>query len=197
MGEGRQGPGDGGCGPVGTWHRVCVEGGCHHSPKRSVLPPFSLLSAHFTLWETCPGAPVRAAGRDRGRGLCSPFSLPSLQGTSHQWPVTILSFREFTYHFRVALLVSPGTHLPPEVQAPVAQRGARGREAGVHGAHGRTWGTGAGDVGAGGGVLPALHPQSHLTCARSPPTQGQANCSVEAPVLPATDYYFHFYRLCD
>ncbi|XP_058161326.1 myelin regulatory factor isoform X24 [Dasypus novemcinctus] len=26
------------------------------------------------------------------------------QGTSHQWPVTILSFREFTYHFRVALL---------------------------------------------------------------------------------------------
>ncbi|XP_032270167.1 myelin regulatory factor isoform X2 [Phoca vitulina] len=52
------------------------------------------------------------------------------QGTSHQWPVTILSFREFTYHFRVALL-------------------------------------------------------------------GQANCSVEAPVRPATDYYFHFYRLCD
>lgn len=52
------------------------------------------------------------------------------QGTSHQWPVTILSFREFTYHFRVALL-------------------------------------------------------------------GQANCSAEAPVRPATDYYFHFYRLCD
>lgn len=52
------------------------------------------------------------------------------QGTSHQWPVTILSFREFTYHFRVALL-------------------------------------------------------------------GQANCSTEAPVRPATDYYFHFYRLCD
>nr|XP_017508073.2 myelin regulatory factor isoform X8 [Manis javanica] len=52
------------------------------------------------------------------------------QGTSHQWPVTILSFREFTYHFRVALL-------------------------------------------------------------------GQANCSMEALVRPATDYYFHFYRLCD
>ncbi|KAM5225634.1 myelin regulatory factor isoform 9-T9 [Hipposideros larvatus] len=52
------------------------------------------------------------------------------QGTSHQWPVTILSFREFTYHFRVALL-------------------------------------------------------------------GQANCSSEALVRPATDYYFHFYRLCD
>uniref|UniRef100_A0A671DJG2 Myelin regulatory factor n=1 Tax=Rhinolophus ferrumequinum TaxID=59479 RepID=A0A671DJG2_RHIFE len=52
------------------------------------------------------------------------------QGTSHQWPVTILSFREFTYHFRVALL-------------------------------------------------------------------GQANCSSEALVRPATDYYFRFYRLCD
>ncbi|XP_076773212.1 myelin regulatory factor isoform X5 [Arvicanthis niloticus] len=52
------------------------------------------------------------------------------QGTSHQWPVTILSFREFTYHFRVTLL-------------------------------------------------------------------GQANCSSEAIVQPATDYYFHFYRLCD
>ncbi|PNJ22068.1 MYRF isoform 3 [Pongo abelii] len=26
------------------------------------------------------------------------------QGTSHQWLITILSFREFTYHFRVALL---------------------------------------------------------------------------------------------
>lgn len=34
--------------------------------------------------------------------------LPSPQGTSHQWPVTILSFREFTYHFQVALLVSTG-----------------------------------------------------------------------------------------
>ncbi|XP_048217099.1 myelin regulatory factor isoform X1 [Perognathus longimembris pacificus] len=52
------------------------------------------------------------------------------QGTCHQWPVTILSFREFTYHFRVAVL-------------------------------------------------------------------GQANCSSEALVQPATDYHFHFYRLCD
>ncbi|XP_021565264.1 myelin regulatory factor [Carlito syrichta] len=52
------------------------------------------------------------------------------QGMSHQWPLTILSFREFTYHFRVALL-------------------------------------------------------------------GQASCSPEALVRPATDYYFHFYRLCD
>nr|XP_048313779.1 myelin regulatory factor isoform X5 [Myodes glareolus] len=52
------------------------------------------------------------------------------QGTSHRWPVTILSFREFTYHFRVAPL-------------------------------------------------------------------GQANCSSEAAIQPATDYYFHFYRRCD
>ncbi|KAL1788040.1 myelin regulatory factor isoform X1 [Sigmodon hispidus] len=52
------------------------------------------------------------------------------QGTSHQWPVTILSFREFTYHFRVAPL-------------------------------------------------------------------GHANCSSEAIIQPATDYFFHFYRLCD
>ncbi|XP_066216854.1 myelin regulatory factor isoform X7 [Saccopteryx leptura] len=52
------------------------------------------------------------------------------QGTSHQWPVTILSSRDFTYHFQVAPL-------------------------------------------------------------------GQANCSAEAPVRPATDYYFRFYRLCD
>ncbi|ELV10259.1 Myelin regulatory factor [Tupaia chinensis] len=62
-----------------------------------------------------------------------PQSLPShqdTQGTSHQWPVTILSFREFTYHFRVALL-------------------------------------------------------------------GQANCSSEPLGQAATDYYFHFYRLCD
>ncbi|XP_023562845.1 myelin regulatory factor isoform X3 [Octodon degus] len=49
------------------------------------------------------------------------------QGTAHEWPVTILPAREFTYHFRVALL-------------------------------------------------------------------GQANCSSEA--MRATDYYFHFYRLC-
>ncbi|KAG3284903.1 myelin regulatory factor [Ictidomys tridecemlineatus] len=68
---------------------------------------------------------------------CEEGSLPQIlpthqdtQGTSHQWPVTILSFREFTYHFRVALL-------------------------------------------------------------------GQANCSSEALIQPATDYYFHFYRLCD
>lgn len=44
-----------------------------------------------------------------GGGLCScpdPSAPFSPQGTSHQWPVTILSFRRFTYHFRVALLVS-------------------------------------------------------------------------------------------
>ncbi|XP_051823113.1 myelin regulatory factor isoform X6 [Antechinus flavipes] len=63
----------------------------------------------------------------------TPHSLPvhsDTQGTSHQWPVAILSFREFTYHFRVALL-------------------------------------------------------------------GQANCSSEAPPQGVTDYFFHFYRLCD
>uniref|UniRef100_G1SJD8 Myelin regulatory factor n=1 Tax=Oryctolagus cuniculus TaxID=9986 RepID=G1SJD8_RABIT len=67
---------------------------------------------------------------DEGGFLESLHSHQDTQGTSHQWPVTILSFREFTYHFRVALL-------------------------------------------------------------------GQANCSSEALVQPATDYYFHFYRLCD
>uniref|UniRef100_A0A8C5YPZ4 Myelin regulatory factor n=1 Tax=Marmota marmota marmota TaxID=9994 RepID=A0A8C5YPZ4_MARMA len=68
---------------------------------------------------------------------CEEGSLPQIlpthqdtRGTSHQWPITILSFREFTYHFRVALL-------------------------------------------------------------------GQANCSSEVLIQPATDYYFHFYRLCD
>ncbi|KAM6159145.1 myelin regulatory factor isoform 2-T2 [Rhynchocyon petersi] len=34
----------------------------------------------------------------------SPPTHQDTQGTSHQWPITILSFREFTYHFRVALL---------------------------------------------------------------------------------------------
>ncbi|EHB02068.1 Myelin gene regulatory factor [Heterocephalus glaber] len=57
----------------------------------------------------------------------SPRTPWDTQGTSHQWPLTILPSREFTYHFRVA-------------------------------------------------------------------PQGQANCSSEAG--PATDYYFHFYRLC-
>uniref|UniRef100_A0A3Q1MI59 Myelin regulatory factor n=1 Tax=Bos taurus TaxID=9913 RepID=A0A3Q1MI59_BOVIN len=67
---------------------------------------------------------------EEGGFLQSLHAHQDTQGTSHQWPVTILSFRRFTYHFRVALL-------------------------------------------------------------------GQANCSAEAPVQPATDYYFHFYRLCD
>ncbi|KAM8969496.1 myelin regulatory factor isoform 1-T1 [Sarcophilus harrisii] len=63
----------------------------------------------------------------------TPRGLPihgDTQGTSHQWPLAILSFQEFTYHFRVALL-------------------------------------------------------------------GQANCSSEAPPQGVTDYFFHFYRLCD
>ncbi|XP_070421408.1 myelin regulatory factor isoform X10 [Equus przewalskii] len=67
---------------------------------------------------------------EEGGFLQSLHTHQDTQGTSHQWPVTILSFREFTYHFRVALL-------------------------------------------------------------------GQANCSAEALARPATDYYFHFYRLCD
>nr|XP_020018450.1 myelin regulatory factor [Castor canadensis] len=67
---------------------------------------------------------------EEGGFLQALHPLQDTQGTTHQWPVTILSFREFTYHFRVALL-------------------------------------------------------------------GQANCSLEALVQPAADYYFHFYRLCD
>ncbi|XP_013976372.1 myelin regulatory factor isoform X4 [Canis lupus familiaris] len=47
------------------------------------------------------------------------------QGTSHQWPITILSFREFTYHFRVALLShlplpSPTRIRPTAVQRPLS-----------------------------------------------------------------------------
>lgn len=60
----------------------------------------------------------------------SPQSYKDTQGTSHEWPVTILSFREFTYHFQVAL-------------------------------------------------------------------PGLANCSAETSGRPASNYYFHFYRLCD
>ncbi|KAM5247271.1 myelin regulatory factor [Ctenodactylus gundi] len=66
---------------------------------------------------------------EAGGLLQSPYPHQDTQGISHQWPVTILSFREFTYHFRVALL-------------------------------------------------------------------GQATCNPEALTQPATDYYFHFYRLC-
>ncbi|XP_076972132.1 myelin regulatory factor [Tamandua tetradactyla] len=39
------------------------------------------------------------------------------QGTSHQWPVTILSFREFTYHFRVALLGQANCSMESSVQS--------------------------------------------------------------------------------
>lgn len=38
---------------------------------------------------------------------------------------------------------------------------------------------------------------NHLTHLHFPFIKGQANCSSEAVVQPATDYYFHFYRLCD
>lgn len=116
------------------------------------------------LWVECPVDP----------------SAFSPQGTSHQWPVTILSFREFTYHFRVALLVSTGTHHSVHGQAPQSDVGA--------------WETeGMAGLGA---QCPAL-PQSCLTDAYCPFFQGQANCSSEALVQPATDYYFHFYRVCD
>ncbi|XP_054380226.1 myelin regulatory factor isoform X4 [Pongo abelii] len=85
------------------------------------------------------------------------------QGTSHQWLITILSFREFTYHFRVALLVSRGIPPTPEVWAPLSA----------------TWGLRNGGfaqyvVGLGHsvkqcqqGVPSAPHPQSRLTFPRS------------------------------
>lgn len=47
------------------------------------------------------------------------------------------------------------------------------------------------------GVPSALQPPSHTSLSLCPSTQGQANCSAEALVRPATDYYFRFYRLCD
>ncbi|MXQ90755.1 hypothetical protein E5288_WYG016051 [Bos mutus] len=44
---------------------------------------------------------------EEGGFLQSLHAHQDTQGTSHQWPVTILSFRRFTYHFRVALLDNP------------------------------------------------------------------------------------------
>lgn len=119
--------------------------------------------------------------------------LLSLQGTSHQWPVTILSFREFTYHFRVALLVSAGTCLPLEVQAPLCSVGLR-EEWELCRACGRTW---AQCQACWQGACSCPAPQGHLTSSRCLSAQGQASCSSEALIQPATDYYFHFYRLCD
>ncbi|XP_060032293.1 myelin regulatory factor isoform X3 [Erinaceus europaeus] len=82
--------------------------------------PVSVALCSLTSQEPC----------EEGAELSSLQAQPDTQGTSHHWPVTILPFRDFTYHFQVALL-------------------------------------------------------------------GQANCSTEARVHPATDYYFRFYRLCD
>ena len=153
-----------------------------HSRPRS-LPSLSLeLTAEPGLqW------PVRGVLTRTGAGGCPDPSPLFLQGTSHQWPVTILSFREFTYHFQVALLVSTAP-----VSVWVFWEG---------------WGGGRlqssrQELGqcqemSSGGVPPVLQPLSHLTQSHCASTQGQANCSSEALVRLATDYYFRFYRLCD
>lgn len=74
-----------------------------------------------------------------GVGVCAavltPLPLPP-QGTSHQWPVTILSFRRFTYHFRVALLVSRVPRLPETFSVGIGGEVGGGRWR----AHGGTWG---------------------------------------------------------
>jgi len=118
------------------------------------------------------------------------------QGTSHQWPVTILSFREFTYHFRVALLVSTGTPSVPRGPGTCISSVGLGE---------RTWGFPEHMARLGaqcqvmwrGGTASCPAPRATSPVPAALPRKGQANCSVEAPVRPATDYYFHFYRLCD
>lgn len=124
--------------------------------------------------------------------VCPDPCLSSLQGTSHQWPITILSFREFTYHFRVALLVSRGIPPTPEVWVPVCDGGLE------------EWGICTVCGSPGGTVLSNVSRECRLSRtpraaspSHCPSTQGQANCSSEALVQPATDYYFHFYRLCN
>lgn len=67
--------------------------------------------------------------------------------------------------------------MPTEAESTSTQCGAWERNKGFV-QHGRAWG-------------------NHLTQPYFPSTQGQANCSSEAIIQPATDYYFHFYRLCD
>lgn len=54
----------------------------------------------------------------------------------------------------------------------------------------------SGGRGGAGGASPLQLPNLLIQSLR-PSTQGQANCSAEAPVPLATDYYFRFYRLCD
>lgn len=102
--------------------------------------------------------------------------------------MTILSSRDFTYHFQVAVLVSTGLCL-----WDFGEGRGWGRGAGAE-LRGRTWGgvrTCQGVV-----CLPSLQLPNPLIQSLHPPTQGQANCSAEAPVQLATDYYFRFYRLC-
>lgn len=82
----------------------------------SLFPALTPASLTLALAPRAAMTMPRAAGQDRATGLSSPLPLSSPQGTSHQWPVTILSFREFTYHFRVALLVSTG--LPSAPRGP-------------------------------------------------------------------------------
>lgn len=72
--------------------------GCHRAQSR----PCSLPS----LPELAAAPPSAALVRMAAGPVLTP--LPAPQGTAHQWPVTILPFREFTYHFQVALLVSTG-----------------------------------------------------------------------------------------
>ena len=73
-----------------------------------------------------------------GVGVCAAVLTPPLppQGTSHQWPVTILSFRRFTYHFQVALLVSRAPCLPETFSVGLGGEVGGGRWR----AHGGTWG---------------------------------------------------------
>lgn len=168
--------------------------GCHRSPRQNVLPPF--LFPALTLASLTLALEPRAPGWDRARELSSPLPLPFLQGTSHQWPVTILSFREFTYHFRVALLVSTGTPSVPRGPGTCISSVGLGE---------RTWGFPEHMARLGaqcqvmwrGGTASCPAPRATSPVPAALPRKGQANCSVEAPVRPATDYYFHFYRLCD
>uniref|UniRef100_A0A8C2MRR3 Myelin regulatory factor n=1 Tax=Cricetulus griseus TaxID=10029 RepID=A0A8C2MRR3_CRIGR len=121
--------------------QYCVpEDACRHGNFTYHIPVSSSTPLHLSLTlQMNSSAPVsvvlcsltsKEEPCEEGAFLQSLHPHQDTQGTSHRWPVTILSFREFTYHFRVALL-------------------------------------------------------------------GQANCSSEAVIQPASEYYFHFYRLCD
>ncbi|EPQ11430.1 Myelin protein regulatory factor [Myotis brandtii] len=110
------------------------------------------------------------------------------QGTSHQWPVTILSFREFTYHFQVALLVSTGPCICVGLGGEMGWQGVRGGGQRV----------GSLDLKGTSHQWPVtILSFREFTYHFQVALLGQANCSAEAPVPLATDYYFRFYRLCD